>query len=145
MVDDSRPKRVGITPGAERRGSGIGANQCSNIGLEFLGPAWKKRHAGACRPKPQKPFAPKQIRLLSLFCVPIGVDGRETIPLFRQILERKNGGHRAKRDARSPTDTFRGMGIQVGLSLENSFILALTKPAPPPQPHPAAPFFPTSP
>src|SRR5260370_8018842 len=152
MVDDSRAKRVGITPGAERRGSGIGANQCSNMGLEFLGPAWTRRQAGACLPKPQKPFAPKQIRLLSLFCVPIGVNGRETIPLFRQILEGKNGGHRADRDASSTIDTFGGMDIQLCLTLEIPFILARMNAVPradihtnalfPPHPPPPPPLIP---
>jgi hypothetical protein len=72
----------------------------------------------------KKPVVPQQTGLLPPLGIPIGVDGRETIPLFRQILERKDGGHWTDRDARSAIDAFRGMDIQLCFALELCLILA---------------------
>jgi hypothetical protein len=55
MVDDSSPKRVGITPGAERRESGIGSNSM----LEFWEAGAEKsgtpKRAAKIRKKPIAP------------------------------------------------------------------------------------------
>jgi len=43
----------------------------------------KKAARLACRPKSQKTVVAQRTRLLSLFCVPLGVDRSEAVPLFR--------------------------------------------------------------
>src|SRR5258707_14811761 len=50
MVDDSSPKRMGITPGPKGANQGLEVSQGSNFGK----PEQKKRHAEACRPNPQE-------------------------------------------------------------------------------------------
>ena len=106
-----------------RADQALGVKQGSKTGLEI----WRHTKSGTPQRAEQNrtnPVASEQTRLLSLFCVPIGVDRREAIPLFGQVLERKDGRHRADRDARSAIDAFRGMDIQLCFALEIGFILA---------------------
>src|SRR5216684_2806677 len=104
---------------------GSSVNRRSYVRAEFSG--WrvrKKRHAWACRSNPEKPVVPNKTGLLSLFCVPIGVDWREAIPLFGEIFERENGSHRADGNASATIDAFGRMDIQLRLGLERRFVLA---------------------
>src|SRR5712664_3884880 len=52
-------KELALRPEPKGADHGLGVHQCSNIGAQisdsnFRGRRRKKRHAGACRPKPQK-------------------------------------------------------------------------------------------
>src|SRR6266478_147257 len=119
-----RPKELEWWPGPKIADKSLDLNQCSDVGLEFLGPAHEKAARRSVPPKTKKPVASQRIGLLPLFCIPIAVDRRETVPLFRQIFERKNSRHRTDRDTRAAVDAFRGMDIQLRFALEIRFILA---------------------
>src|SRR6266550_1053633 len=55
-----RPKELEWWPGPKIADKSLDVNQCSDVGLEFLGPAHeKKRHAGACRPKRKSRLLPR--------------------------------------------------------------------------------------
>src|SRR5437868_15390331 len=60
---------------------------------------------------------------LCLFCIPIGVDRREILPFFREIVERKNRSHWANGHARSAINAFHRVDIKLGLGLISRFIL----------------------
>jgi hypothetical protein len=60
---------------------------------------------------------------LCLFRVPIGVDRREVLPFFREIVERENRGHRADGHARSAINAFHWVDIKLGLGFIPRFIL----------------------
>jgi hypothetical protein len=62
--------------------------------------------------------------LLSLLCIPIGVDRSEVIPLFGEIFERENSGHRTNGHAGSTIDALRRVNIELRLRLESRFVLA---------------------
>ena len=59
-----------------------------------------------------------------MFCVPIGVDRSEAVPLFREIFESKNSGHGANRYARATIDAFGWVDVELSLRLESRLILA---------------------
>ncbi len=59
-----------------------------------------------------------------MFCVPISVDRREAIPLFREIFEGENSGHRANGYAGSAIDAFGRVDVELRLGLEGRFVLA---------------------
>src|SRR6266481_2798084 len=62
--------------------------------------------------------------MLLLLGVPIGVDGGEALPLFRQVFQGKNGGYRANRNAGATIDAFRRVDIQLLFAVELRLILA---------------------
>jgi hypothetical protein len=62
--------------------------------------------------------------LLPLLCVPVGVDGREVVPLFGEIFERENSSYRANGYAGAAIDAFSRMDIELRLRLESRFVLA---------------------
>src|SRR6266852_8622606 len=125
MVDDSERKRVGMATSGEGRGSGIGSESVvKGLGRNFE--SWDKKAARRSVPlKIQKSRLRRtKTALLSLFCVPIGVDWGEAIPLFRKIFERENSGDRANGYASAAIDAFGRVDVQLRLSLERRFVLA---------------------
>src|SRR6202166_1581669 len=54
----------------------------------------------------------------------IGVNGSVDLPLLRQVLESKNSGHRANRDACAAIDAFHWVDIKLRDAFEAGFILA---------------------
>jgi hypothetical protein len=53
-----------------------------------------------------------------------GVNGSVALPLFRQVLESKNSGHRANRDAGATIDAFHRVDIKLRDTFEAGFIFA---------------------
>src|SRR5690242_6278126 len=66
-------------------------------------------------------------RRLCLLRVPIGVDRREVLPFFREIVERKNRSYRANRHTRSAVNAFHRVDIKLGLGLISRLILPRMK------------------
>src|SRR6476646_5787652 len=64
----------------------------------------------------------KFVRLLA--GVPIGVGGRECLPLFRQIFHRENRGHRTNRYASSAVNTFGRIDVKLSFALVLRFIFS---------------------
>src|SRR5215472_16797979 len=62
--------------------------------------------------------------LLPALGVPVNIDWSEAGPLFRQIFQRKNGGHRANRDARTAIDALGRMDVQLRFRSELRLIFA---------------------
>jgi len=66
-----------------------------------------------------------QIKLALLFdSEEIRVNGSVALPLLRQILESKNSGHRANRNACATIDAFHGVDIKLRDAFEAGLILA---------------------
>src|SRR5437667_12467311 len=86
--------------------------------------AKKKRHTEARRARPLQNKCVAKTGLLTLFCVPISVDWREAVPLFRKIFERKDGGHRAHGNAGATVDAFSRVDVELSFSFESRFIFA---------------------
>src|SRR6267143_3448343 len=119
------PKELAWRAAPAGTNKALGVHRRSNVRVEFSACGdRKKRHAVARRSNPEKPGASYKTALLSLFCIPISVDWREAIPLFREIFERENSGHRANRYASATVDTFGRVDVELSLSLESRFILA---------------------
>src|SRR5258708_4394750 len=75
-------------------------------------------------PKLQKIEFCEEAELLSLLCVPIGVDGGEAIPFFREVFECENSGHRANGNAGATVDALSGVNVKLRFRFESRFILA---------------------
>src|SRR5216684_7548721 len=71
-----------------------------------------------------KAVSPRRDQLLPLFCVPIGVDRGEAIPLFREIFERENSGYRANGYAGATINAFGRVDVELRFRLESRFVLA---------------------
>src|SRR5439155_24836484 len=106
MVDDSSVKIVGVEAGIKE------------------GTHEKRRHTAACRQKLQKACWSLSEQATSPVCVPIGVDGSEAVPLFREVFQRENSGHGANRYASATIDAFGRVDIKLSLRLESRLILA---------------------
>src|SRR5256885_14399338 len=81
-----------------------------------------KREA-ACRSMPPNSEDARTFNQL-LLRVPIRVDRRIALPLFRQVFQRENRGHRADRHARAAIDAFRGIDVQLLLGFMLRLVLA---------------------
>src|SRR5260370_269685 len=61
---------------------------------------------------------------LCLLRVPIGVNRREVLPFFRQIVQLDNRGDGADRDARSAINALHGVDVKLGLAFVRRLILS---------------------
>src|SRR6267378_1211880 len=119
------PKELARRPGPAEANKELIVHRRSNVRVEFSACRdRKKRHAWACRSNPEIPVVPNKTALLSLFCVPIGVDWREAVPLFGKIFERENGGHGADGNASATIDAFGRVNIELRFGLERRFVFA---------------------
>src|SRR5438270_4597493 len=63
------------------------------------------------------------VRELCLLRIPIGVDRREVLPFFRQIVERKNRRHRANGHTCSTVDALHRIDVKLGLGFIPRLVL----------------------
>jgi len=59
-----------------------------------------------------------------LLVVPIGVHGGKLLPFFREILEGKDSGNGANRDASATVNAFHGIDVQHGFGLISRLVFA---------------------
>src|SRR6266568_3529507 len=66
----------------------------------------------------------QQSRELCLLRIPIGVYGREVLPLLREIIERENCGHGADWNTGSAVNALHRADVKLGLAFEGRLIFA---------------------
>ena len=65
-----------------------------------------------------------ETELLPLLCIPVGIDRSEVVPLFREVFERENSGHRTNGYARATIDAFGRMDVKLSFRLERRLVFA---------------------
>src|SRR4029077_5483074 len=86
---------------------------------------WQKKSGAPERAglHPKKSLEAGRVELRFLR-IPIGVDRRVALPLFRQVLEGENRGYWTDGDAGAAIDAFDGINIELLLCLMLGFVLA---------------------